>query len=292
LQVAGEVLLPGETGSFDNGYAGVNGVYRTGAKELLAFYHAEDHEKMPRISANGVQGFYCSIGLAVSVNDGISFRKIGPVLTDNRGKDLHGHTDQGVGEPCITRDPSGKFLRMYYTSHSRVGRRGVQICLARCPVGEAHKVTAWRKFHEGTFTEHGLGGHDTPVLSGKSIGADAVFPHVTYSATLGKYVMVYCLNAYREFKTAPGRSGIYVAFSKDGISWPESDQQQLLMGYVVPRVGMEVMWHPTLILDTDSAPGKAKGWLHYSYSESWGHKAPHKPHYWVAAPIEFRANGK
>ncbi|MCF7849935.1 MAG: hypothetical protein K9M45_13870, partial [Kiritimatiellales bacterium] len=219
LRVVGTVLSPGEAGTFDNGYAGVSGVYRAGAKELLAFYHAEDHEGMPRIRANNVQGFYCSIGLAVSNDDGASFGKVGPVLTDSRSKDLDGHTDQGVGEPSVTLDRSGKFLLMYYTSHSRLDGRGVQICLARCPVDEAGKADAWQKFHNGGFVEPGLGGRDTPVLSGKALVADAIFPHVTYCANLDRYVMVYCLNAYNEFKSSPDRSGIYVAFSEDGISW-------------------------------------------------------------------------
>jgi hypothetical protein len=129
--------------------------------------------------------------------------------------------------------------------------------------------------YAGNFGEPGLGGRDTPVLSGEAFGGDEIMPHVTYCTSLGKYVMVFCVNAYREFGSAPKRSGIYAAFAKDGITWRESDQQQLLVGYTVPaRVGTEIIWHPTLVLDADTAKGTAKGWLYYSYSESWGHKPP------------------
>jgi hypothetical protein len=289
LRVVDTVIAPGAAGTFDNGYAGVNAIYQSGADELLAFYHAEDQEGMPRLS-NGVHGFYCSIGLAVSRDNGVTFLKNGPVLTSSQAKDLHGRPDQGVGAFCVTRDSSGKFLYLYYTSHSRVGGRGVQICLARCPVEAAKEGFAWRKFHAGEFGEPGLGGRDTPVLSAATFGGDGIMPHVTYSAALRQYVMVFCVNAYPEFGTTPKRSGIYAAFSNDGLTWKERDQQQLLVGYTVPaRIGTEVVWHPTLVLDADAANGTAKGWLYYSYSESWGHKPPHKPHYLVGAPVEFQS---
>jgi len=290
LHAAGAVLAPGKAGAFDNGYAGVNAIYKASANELLAFYHAEDHEGLPRL-ANGIPGFYCSVGLAVSEDDGVTFRKLGPILTSSRPKNPHGPPDQGVGELCVSPHPTDKFLYMYYTSHSRTDSRGVQICMARCPVQAARELTAWRKFHAGTFEEPGLGGRETPVLSGEAMDADAIMPHVTYCAGLGKYVMVFCINAYREFGTAPQRSGIYVAFSNDGRCWPKRDQQQLLVGYTVPaQIGAEVIWHPTLVLDTDATKRTVKGWLYYSYSESWGHKTPHKTHYLVGAPIEFQAD--
>lgn len=291
LRVEGEALAPGATGAFDNGYAGINAVHKAGAGELLAFYHAEDQEGMPAL-ANGVRGFYCSVGLAISTNNGTAFRKVGPVLTSNRPKDMGGHPDQGVGEPCVTPDPSGRFLYMYYTSHSRINGRGVQICMARCPIGEAREPAAWRKFFEGAFGEPGIGGRDTPVLSCGVGGGDAIFPHVNYCAGLRKYVMAYCVNAYQEFGSAPKRSGIYLALSDDGIAWPEDGRRQLLAGYTVPSLGKELLWHPTLILDQDPTEQAAKGWLYYSYSENWGHNAPHKAHYLVGSSIELRCEAQ
>ena len=112
-----KVLEPGGKGSFDNGYAGISGAYRDETSgELLAFYHAEDHEGMGRLP-NGVQGFYCSIGLAVSKDDGLSFTKMGPVITSARAKDPEGTRDQGCGEVCVLSDKSGQYLYAYYTDH-------------------------------------------------------------------------------------------------------------------------------------------------------------------------------
>jgi hypothetical protein len=48
-------------------------------------------------------------------------------------------------------------------------------------------------------------------------------------------------------------------------------------------IGRELAWQPTLVLDTPLA-----GWLYYSYSESWGHKPPQKPHYFMRRRIEFK----
>ena len=280
-----KVLEPGGKGSFDNGYAGISGAYRDEASgELLAFYHAEDQEDMGRLP-NGVRGFYCSIGLAVSKDDGQSFTKVGPIITSCLPKDPKGTRDQGCGEVCVLSDKSGQYLYAYYTDHSRIGGRGVQICLARSPVREHGFLPGtWTKFFEDSFSQPGLGGKDTPVVSTKDMEADAILPHVTYSKVLKKYVMVFNINAYRELAggSRPEKSGIYVAFSDNGLSW--SNPTQLITACSVARIDGEVSWHPTLVWSDDEGPALS-GWLCYSYSERWGHKPPQKGHYLVGQPI-------
>ena len=281
LKPVAKVLVPGEPGSFDNGYAGVNAVYQPDEKTLLAFYHAEDHEGMPPIP-DGIPGFYCSVGLARSTDGGRAFEKLGPVLTSQSAKDPKGLADQGVGELSVVPEPGGSYLYAYYTSHSRAGGRGVQICMARCPAASAADPRAWRKLHEGRFDQPGLGGKDTPAVSAKPIGADAFLPHVVYCKPLRKFVMAFCINAFRELKGEPRRSGIYLLCSDDGIRWPWGARQQLLVAHTVPRLGTPLAWQPTL--DLDDAPA-AKGWLYYAYTGSWGHRPPHKTHHLVGQPI-------
>jgi hypothetical protein len=283
----GQVLKPGKPHAFDNGYAGIGGLardLRTGT--LLAFYHAEDHEDLPMIPG-GIPGFYCSIALAASNNDGASFQKRGPVISGSLKKDVHGRADQGCGEMSILADKDQRYLYAYYSDHCRPGGRGVQICLARCPVEEAGATNRWRKYYGGRFDEPGLGGRDTPVVSAQAMHADAIFPHVTFVEKLNRYVMVFNLIVYKELATParPERSGIYMACSRDGIRW--SEPTQLLRIQSVPvRLGTEIGWHPTL--RTTSVKGRtANGWLYYSYSESWGHRPPQKPHYLVGQPITF-----
>jgi hypothetical protein len=282
----GEVLRRGPPGSFDNGYAGVGGIARHPATgELLAFYHAEDQENMPAIGG-GIPGFYCSVGLAVSNDDGASFHKRGPVVTGRFPKDLHGRADQGCGDLCVVADKENRFLRIYYCDHSRVDRRGVQICLARCRLENADRTDGWRKYDRGAFDEPGLGGKETPVVSAQALPGDAIFPQVAFLKQLNCYVMVFSIVAYRELAagTKPEQGGIYMASSQDGISW--SKPTQLLAIPCIARLGQPVGWHPTLLVSS-VAGNTAKGWLYYAYSESWGHKPPQVPHYLVGQPIAF-----
>jgi hypothetical protein len=280
-----DVLLPGKAGEFDNGYAGISGACRAPSGELLAIYHAEDQEGMPR-NKEGIPGFYCRIALAVSRDDGATFGKRGPILTGQLAKVAGGRFDQGVGDLCLFAEPGGKFLYCYYTSHEPIGGRGVTICLARCAVADAMKPDAWRKWFEGGFTEPGLGGRDTPVVTGGLPDTCAIFPQVSWVPALRQFVMFYCVNAWLE-SGKQGRSGIYVAYSDDGIHWTRERMQQIWKAPPIPVIGSELAWHPTLALDEPVASSLA-GWLYYSYSESWGHKPPHKPHYFMRRRIEFK----
>lgn len=284
---AAKVLDKGRPGEIDNGYAGISATVRAKSGELLAFYHAEDQEGMKSVG-NGIPGFHCRVALAVSTDDGRTFEKRGPILSGQWPKDTGGRGDQGVGEPWVLAEPKGEFLYAYYTSHERVNGRGVQICLARCPVADALHPGAWRKFHAGGFTESGLGGKDTPVVTSGHPDADALFPHVIFVPALRQFVMTWCLNAWRE-RDKPERSGICLAFSDDGIHWPPERMQQVWKVPVIPVIGRELAWHPTFILDggTDT-----RGWLYYGYSENWGHKPPHKPHYLMRRRIALTAESR
>ena len=277
---ATKVLDKGKPGEFDNGYAGINAVVRAPSGVLLAFYHAEDQEGMMTVG-NGIPGFYCRVALAVSKDDGRTFEKRGPILSGQLPKDPGGRGDQGVGEPWVFAEPKGEFLFAFYTSHERVGGRGVQICMARCPMADAMQPDAWKKFHEAGFTEAGIGGKDTPVVTSGQQNADALCPQVTFIPALRQFVMMFCVNAWRE-GDKPERSGMYAAFSDDGILWPRERMQQLWKVPVIAANGREVAWHPTFIPDDGTA---ARGWLYYGYSENWGYELPHKPHYMVRRPI-------
>ena len=286
LSPTAEVLQPGPPGAFDNGYAGIGGaVLETGSHEWLALYHAEDQEGMKAIPG-GIPGFYCSVALATSYDDGRSFRKVGPVITSPLPKDPHGHADQGCGEPCMLLSHNGAYYYAYYTSHSRADGRGVQICLARSRETDRGVPGTWFKYYEHLFEEPGLGGRDTPVMSAAAMKGDALFPQVTYLPALGAYIMVFNIHVYRELTAdgEPQESGIYAAWSADGIRW--SPPVQLVRIRVLPLLGREIGWHPTLLV-TSRGSHSVQGWLLYAYSEQWGHRPPQKPHYLVGQPIRL-----
>jgi len=277
---ASKVLDKGRPGEFDNGYTGINAVVRAKTGEFLAFYHAEDQESMKTVG-NGIPGFYCRVALAVSADEGTTFEKLGAILCGQLPKDPNRGADQGIGEPCIVAEPSGKFLHAYYTSHERVDGCGVHICLARCPTDDALKPGAWKKFHDGTFTEPGLGGKDTPVMTGGQPDTDVLFPHVAFVPALRRFVMIFCVNAWRE-GGQPEHSGFYVAFSDDGIHWPRERTQRIWKVPVIAEIGREVAWHPTFI---PKEGDDTRGWLYYGYSKNWGDLPPHTPHYLMRRTI-------
>ncbi len=290
LRMARQVLTPGPKGSFDGGYAGISGAYLHTDGKLYAIYHAEDQEGMPGLPGD-IPGFYCSLALAVSPDLGETWAKLGPIVTSNMGKEwvaYTGQADRGVGEPGIVVEKGGSHLLAYYTDHSRQDGRGVQICLARAPISRgAPGPGAWRKYFDGGFSEPGLGGRETPVLSARHLdGADAIQAHPVYSDALRKYVMVFNVNCWKEymFDDKPKYSGIYVAYSDDGIRW--SAPEPLIIDYAVPVVGRSVSWQASLVWDPDST---LAGWLIYSHSDKWGHEeaGTGTPHYMVGRRIRF-----
>ncbi|MHC4200508.1 MAG: hypothetical protein ACYSU0_10995 [Planctomycetota bacterium] len=295
LTKATRALAPGKGGEFDNGYAGISGVYRHGDGKLYGFYHAEDQEDMPPIGG-GVPGFFCSIGMAVSEDDGRSWRKLGQAITSAKPKSwtaFPNQPDRGAGEVCVVVSRDGKHLLAYYTEHSRMESRGVQICLARADISKGPPLPgAWRKYRHGRFDQPGIGGLDTPVLSAAHMdNADAAFPHVSYSEYLGRFVMVFNINVWKEYvekgRTLE-RSGIYVAYSATGVQWSKPDV--LVRDYAVSQPGKSVSWHPTIVW---SDAGHRAAWLVYSYSDKWNHAhLGGTPHYMVGREMRFtRSSG-
>ncbi len=123
----GEVLKPGRPGSFDNGYAGIGGVVRDPRNgQLLAFYHAEDHEGMRPIPG-GIPGFYCCVALAVSNDNGTTFRKLGPVIKSSLPKNVKGGSDLGRRRlPAM--DGASAESRSSARCHPLVGANGHNPC--------------------------------------------------------------------------------------------------------------------------------------------------------------------
>ena len=292
LSSARQVLSPGARGSFDNGYTGISGCYRRPDGRLYAFYHAEDHEEMGMM-AGGIPGYYGSVGCAVSDDGGLSWMKLGPAVTSQKSKRwsaYEGQRDKGAGEPGVVAEKGGRYLFLYYSDHSRVQGRGIQICMARTDLEEGPPVPGlWRKYHDGEFTEPGLGGKDTVVISGKRIAPDGetLFPHPAYSAALDLYIMVFNISFWTEF-TGNGRlekSGVYIAFSEDGVEW--SFPRLLIRDNSIPLLGRSMSWMANIIWDEE---GGARGRLVYGYSPRWGHEHDRSgtPHCMAGRNISFR----
>lgn len=290
LERATRVLEPGPEGSFDDGYAGTSGIYRDARGKLYAFYHAEDHtDDLPRQSLY-YSGWYGSMGVAVSLDEGLSFRKLGPALASPKPDpdQIGDESTWGVAAPSVVRDRTGRYLLAYYTEHSPgAGKRGVAIGMARAEVGPGDPIPGnWRKYHEGKFGEPGLGGRDTAILEIEPRDEAAYFqPHVVFSGELDRYVMVLSVAWWRETwgDADLSRSGVYVAFSEDGISW--STPEPLWIDHSLPAIGRPLAWQATIVWDEGST---TEGWLVYAFSEKWGPGSfLGTPHYMAGRRIAF-----
>ncbi len=272
LERATQVLEPGPSGAFDNGYAGISGAYRHSDGRLYAFYHAEDHtDELPRQSLF-YSGWYGSMGVALSTDEGHSFNKLGPALTSTKPdlNTIQGESTWGVAAPSVVLDKTGKHLFAYYGEHSPgKGRRGIVIAMARADVStDAPTPDRWKKYYEGSFEEPGLAGRDTAILEIEPRDEAAYLqPHVVYSKEHDRYIMVLNVAWWHEtFGDAKQtRSGIYVAFSEDGIEW--SNPEPLLIDHSLPDFGKSLSWQATILWDKGES---TEGWLAYSYSDSWG----------------------
>lgn len=297
LSFAKEVLVEGDQGEFDNGYAGISGVYayknKSGANALYAFYHAEDQEGMPSLNA-GIPGFYASIGSAVSKDNGKTWKKSGQIITSHYPKSYTAYPDQGdkgVGTPSFVVSKNGSYLYAYYNEHSYINNRGVQICLARSPINAGPPVPGtWSKYYNGDFQEPGIGGDETPVFSAKNIGknsdGNAFQAHVVFSEKLNLYVMIVNLHFWKEYDKEHHRdlSGMYIAFSQDGIKW--SSPSKIIDDNSVAYYGESLSWQGSIIFDDGSTNS---GWLVYGYSPKFGWDIFHTPHYMAGRRIKILA---
>ncbi len=290
LETVRKVIEPGSPGSPDNGYAGVSGAfYNRGT--WYAVYHGEDQEGMPQIGG-GIPGFYCRVFLASSANEGLDWQKLGPVIQSSKPKEwtfFKGQADRGTGDPGLVVDKNKKFVYLYYTEHSRMDNRGVQVCMARAAINEnIEKGLVFYKYYNGDFKEPGIGGKETPLfnLPGGS-AAETEEGHVVYSPFLNKYIMTLNIDYWQEFVLNTGlkKSGIYISYSDDGVAW--SDPEMLIKDYSQPLIGKSVSCESIIVFDDKSG---REGWLVYGYSPRWGHDDNKSgiPHYMAGNRISFK----
>jgi hypothetical protein len=276
LSKATSIVQPGAAGEFDNGYAGVGAVVRIG-DTYYGFYHAEDQEDLPAL-AGGIPGYYASIGLVTSL-DGTSWMKRGQVITSAQPKSWQafaGQGDRGAAEPGAVVSRDGEYVYLYYTEHSRVEGRAVDICVARADLSVGPPLPGtFRKYRSGSFSEPGLGGKDSPVVTAAAFANSNVLEgHVTYVRAVDKYLMLYGVDAYQERQAgrAPTTSGLYAAWSDDGVSW--AAPERLLADQAIPELGRSLSWQASALWDEASG---SRGYIVYGSTPSW----PTPPHYLV-----------
>lgn len=299
LAQATTVVAPGAATEFDNGYAGISAVYRHTDGVFYGFYEAEDQIGTGTIPGTSIPGFYARIGIASSP-DGLTWTKGGYVVESfvpKRTPDgVTVQYDQGTAEPGVVASADGKWLYLYYTEHSRVtpagGTRPVLICMARADLSAwppdlsttAGPVAGFSKYYQGSFSTDGIDGYDTPVISPPTATSNSLEGHASYSSALGKYVMIYGVDAWQERSAKPPLavvSGLYAAFSDDGVVWRTSSTP-LITDFGVAQPGLSVSWEGSILWD---AGDDTQGWLVYGYSPDWSNP----PHYMVGRRLSLGA---
>lgn len=282
LNRAKKVLEPVADSTYDNGYAGIAGVFSAKDGRLYAIYHAEDHVDIPRF-ASGIPGYYATVALAYSDDVGNTWTRLGPVIKSSKGKHWQkysGQSDRGVGEPSMVIDKTGRWIYVYYTEHSRINSIGVHIAMARASAeSEPGTTPMFYKLRDGRFDQPGIGGLDSPIIKfADPKASEGLIPHVIYLPRLDTYFMTLSVNYWDDYLTDRGLtdSGIYVSISRDGIVW--SDPELLFRDYTVPVIGESFSWGATLIVDDTASE---QGWMVYGHSAQWGSGSSGTPHHLV-----------
>jgi hypothetical protein len=289
------VLGPGEPGTFDNAAADVFAVVQAGSK-FYAFYQASDSEGLPAATFTGYSGFYLSIGLAESDDNGYTWVKRGQIIKCAKPKEWAANPQQGgrgIGWGGGLADASGKHFYIYYTDLSTSRAPAGQINVARCSLEDGPPLSGnWKKYYNGAFTEPGIGGQETPILDVYSNDhSGAWYGRPTYSQFMGKYLMVFAVNQPREWQAGspPRISGIYLSVSDDLIKW--SEQFKLISGYTQRVLGKPIVLGPTMVFEQGD---KVSAWLTYGYSPRYSTETLSNlgtPIYLVGRKISFeRAN--
>ena len=252
--------------------------------DLYAVFNANDSDLVPRIPGpgEGYRGRYFTAGLAKSTNGGATFTKIGPILSIPKNS-THDPL-QGDAYAAVVMSPDKKWLYLYYGDmYNAMANGGVQTCVARASVESKGLPGSWKKWYNGDWSTNGIvtidtatytGAETTPVIINTvALYGDAMYPQVSYSEKLGAYVAVYAVNVFDEIPGADSLgmfppaelSGIYIAFSKDGLLW--GGHHQLVKAISIDYPGREVALHPTLAIDeAGTSPTGIKATLYYGYS--------------------------
>lgn len=263
-----------EPNTFYSNYIGLGQLIKDPNGLIYSVFHSEQHDGT--ILPGNIPGFYASIGLGISADNGMSFQLNSEPLIQNI-YDINydnGYGDGGLGEPSITYSKDKTEIYVYYVDHNRTGR-GVNICMVKFkvnPNGIPDFSTCYYLNDNNQFITNLVRSKEVVAGVGYS---DAIFPHVTYNAFIDKYVMVYSLNHYGEYHNGAQSatdSGIYYRESEDGIQWTE-EPKKLITDWSIPYSfdNHSFIWHPNLIYSNDS---QSEGHLVYSKASTLqeGHK--------------------
>ena len=165
-----EVLQSGT--DFDSCGAWLNSVWQDG-DVIRGWYHAETECAFPETRK--------SVAYAESYDGGNTFVK--PNYPNNQvitaSPIYTNHNNDDEGDHRVIR--IGNYLYMYFLSNHRPSW---QIYLARSHISDKGLPGTWQKYHNGAFTQPGLGGEASPIASWTNLATS----WVSYNTYLSSYI--------------------------------------------------------------------------------------------------------
>jgi hypothetical protein len=192
----------------DADYAGPGSVFRAqNGRDLLMIYHGENH------TFNGVDTndeFYATICLARSHDNGLTWQREGAIISGMQPQPsgTPPRPAMGAGNPSAI--VAGGYIYVFYVNLG-YNTGPDQTHVARAPVTDDAKPGSWKKWYDGVFSQPGIGGKSTPVMSLAAPASRTVWA----ANGIGSYNTY--LHAYLNvFQTA---IGFYYATSPDLLRW-------------------------------------------------------------------------
>ena len=186
------VMSAGGRGSIDQcGVHPVGTIYKDPAaprSHWIGFYHAERAAPADAGRCNHPENHTrWTIVRMQSFNGGRTWHKGDPVVTQDQallssnGRWSYRTDDSGSPRLVIRRG----FMYLFYRAVNRTSGFRQQMSIARAPVASRGKAGTWRKWHNGSFTEPGVGGQQSPIS-----GLPPQARGISYNSYLGEYLAV------------------------------------------------------------------------------------------------------
>ncbi len=251
----------GSAGAFDPNYAGGGAVYYDNATGILiGLYHGEYWYSPP---GNG-SVFYSGHGLAYSTDLGVSWHKLGQIISPQTARAGNCQVEVGTGTLLVV----GSYFYDYYTDEATgcnggdfnitVARASIASVIAAAQAGTPFTSGAGTLFMKytgnGTWSGNGVTDLANPAAGGGAFsdlltGNNYLEPNVRYDSFINKYVMTYS-NLF---------ASLEIRFSDDGLAW--GSPQTIVSGGGFPPNGL---YYPTL-LNTSGGDPETLGSAFYVY---------------------------
>lgn len=272
-------------------------------QEGICLFHLEDRQGLENFPCGEVKPFYASIGIAnvSQQKQPIWVRRIfeSQLLKKNNVHDDDRYTpaeycQQGVGDPSYLHNCDWHYL--FFTDYSRrfCDQSGVQISVVRTKqiICEQLEPPSWEyyDFNEGVPCFKPLDCNSIqelfyqPIIDGGG-QIHCIHPHVS-KVDENTFIMVFGKHFVNESDTEAKRSGIYIAWSSDLVSW-NIEETPRVVGHPIPMPGKSVFLHPQIIwtkINQNEIP--ESGILYYGHSNNFC--VSDRPHTLWEQKIELR----